>query len=102
MQPIALTKRFIMPSSTARIEMRVNPDIKLEAERAAALLGMKSLTEFITQAIQEKTRAVIQNHQQVVLSNDVFDQFYAACNADSKPSKALQSLADKVDEQGYR
>jgi uncharacterized protein (DUF1778 family) len=38
-------------TATARIEMRVSPDIKVEAERAAALLGMKSLTEFITQAV---------------------------------------------------
>ena len=89
-------------ASTARIEMRVSPDIKLEAERAAALLGMKSLTEFITQAIHEKAQAVIQSQERLTLSNDVFDKFFAACEADVEPSEKLRALAEKVDKQGFK
>lgn len=89
-------------AATARIEMRVSPDIKMEAERAATLLGMKSLTEFITQAVHEKAQAVIQEQQRLILSNDVFDQFFAACQADAKPSQALRALAEKVDKQGFK
>ena len=89
-------------ASTARIEMRVSPDIKLEAERAAALLGMKSLTEFITQAVHEKAQAVIQSQERLTLSNDVFDQFFAACEADVEPSEKLRSLVEKVDKQGFK
>ena len=88
--------------ATARIEMRVSPDIKSEAERAAALLGMKSLTEFITLAIHEKAQAVIQSQERLTLSNDVFDQFFAACEANVQPSNKLQSLAEKVDQQGVK
>ena len=89
-------------TATARIEMRVSPDIKVEAERAAALLGMKSLTEFITQAVHEKAQKVIQAQERLTLSNKIFDQFYAACQADTKPSEQLRSLAEKVDKQGFK
>ncbi|MFT4926127.1 MAG: hypothetical protein ACI8WB_002225 [Phenylobacterium sp.] len=89
-------------AATARIEMRVSPDIKSEAERAAALLGMKSLTEFITQAVHEKAQAVIQSQERLILSNDVFDQFYAACEAQVSPSEKMRSLAEKVDRQGFK
>ena len=89
-------------AATARIEMRVTPDVKREAERAAALLGMKSLTEFITQAVHEKAQAVIQSQERITLSNDVFDQFFAACEADAEPSEKLRSIAEKVDRQGFK
>lgn len=82
--------------ATVRIEIRVSPEFKMEAERAAALMGMKSLTEFITQAMHEKSQAVIQSQERLILSNDVFDQFFAACQADVKPSQKLQALAEKV------
>lgn len=74
----------------------------MEAERAAALLGMKSLSEFITLAIHEKAQQVIQAQELLTLSNEVFDQFYAACQADTQPSEQLKSLAAKVDKQGFK
>ena len=89
-------------STTARIEMRVNPDFKEEAERAAALLGMKSLTEFITQAMHEKAQSVIQEHQHFSLSNEMFDQFYKVCQSEVMPSKELKALAEKVDAQDIK
>ena len=89
-------------AATARIEMRVAPDIKIEAERAAALLGMKSLTEFVTQAVHEKAQEVIQAQERLTLTSDVFDRFFSACQADANPSEQLQALAEKVDKQGFK
>jgi uncharacterized protein (DUF1778 family) len=82
--------------------MRVDPDIKIEAERASALLGMKSLTEFVTQAVHEKAQKVIQAQERLTLTNDVFDRFFSACEAETKPSGKLQALAEKVDKKGFK
>ncbi len=89
-------------AATVRIEIRVSPEIKREAERAAALLGIESLTEFITQAVREKSQKVIQTQQGLILSHTVFDPFFTTCQADIKPSLALQALAEKVDKQGFK
>lgn len=89
-------------TNSARIAMRVHPDIKAEAEKAAAVLGSKSLSEFIIQAAMEKAKKVLEEHQRITLNNADFDGFFAACEKDSQPSDKLKSLGQKVEQQGYQ
>lgn len=40
---------------TARLDIRIYPQLREDVERAAALLGARSLSDFVTQALREKT-----------------------------------------------
>jgi len=75
--------------SLSRIDMRIDESIKLTAEKAAALTGMKSLTEYIVRLIEKDAVKVIKKHEAIVLENDVFDRFMDACDAEEGPNKRL-------------
>ena len=85
-----------------RIEMRVDADVKLLAERAAAVLGHASLTEFITRLIRENAPRLLQQETSIRLANEQFDKFIAACNdAERKPSARLMRAAKRLDDKGF-
>jgi uncharacterized protein (DUF1778 family)/N-acetylglutamate synthase-like GNAT family acetyltransferase len=70
---------------TSRIDMRIDDEIKAAVEKAAVLLGMKSLTEYIVRLIEKDARRVISEHESVVVKDDVFDRFMSACEAAEAP-----------------
>ena len=39
--------------ATARLDIRLDEDIKVKAEKASALLGLKSLTEYVVRLMDE-------------------------------------------------
>ena len=86
--------------ATARLDMRIDPQLREDVERAAALLGARSLSDFVTQALREKTRQVLQTQERLVLSNQAFDDFFEACMEDSEPSKELLEAARITDDLG--
>ena len=47
-----------------------------------------------------QTRQVLQSHERLVLSDQYFDDFYAACMEDSKPSEELLEAARITDALG--
>jgi len=75
--------------STVRIDMRLNKDIKAKAEKASALLGLKSLTEYVVDLINNDATKVIAQHEAMTLENDIFDQFMESCENLDKPNKNL-------------
>lgn len=79
--------------STVRIDMRLNKDIKAKAEKASALLGLKSLTEYVVDLINNDATKVIAKHEAITLENDIFDRFMESCEKLEKPN---QSLADAL------
>jgi uncharacterized protein (DUF1778 family) len=81
--------------------MRIDPKLKAEAERAAALSGSRSLTEFVLQAIREKSATVIREHDRITLEAADFEAFFAACSASEQPGKRLKEAARRHDEEGY-
>ena len=66
--------------ATSRIDMRIDEVLKSSAEKAAALKGMKSLTEYVVRLIEEDAKKVIREHESMVIADDVFDRFIAACD----------------------
>jgi uncharacterized protein (DUF1778 family) len=88
-------------SATARLDTRLQPSLKQEAERAATLTGARSLTEFVVQAIREKTASVLEDKEHITLSSRAFDNFIAACELDSMPGKALKQSASDHDAKGF-
>jgi uncharacterized protein (DUF1778 family) len=87
--------------ATARIDMRLDETIKLKAEKASALLGYKSLTEYVVRLMDEKSTEVIKQHEKIVVANDIFDMFWDACNKTIKPNDALSKANQFSKEQGF-
>lgn len=88
--------------TTSRIDMRIDNEIKAAAEKAAALLGTKSLTEYIVRLIEKDARRVISEHESIVVKDDLFDRFMSACEAAEAPNQKLRDARDYAEERGTR
>lgn len=88
--------------ATARLDMRLSPDIKAKAEKASALLGVRSLTEYIVRLIDENSTKVIQQYESMTLKNDIFDNFIKICEEVHAPNKKLSDAAALAKEQGIK
>ncbi len=75
--------------TTARLDLRLDEEVKMRAERAASLLGLKSLTEYIVKLMDENSKQVIAEHEAMTLKPDVFDRFVSACEQAEAPNDAL-------------
>lgn len=75
--------------ATARLDMRLNKDIKAKAEKASALLGLKSLTEYVVTLINNDATKVISQHESMTLKTDIFDRFMESCDNAEMPNKNL-------------
>lgn len=88
--------------ATARLDLRLNEDIKAKAEKASALLGLKSLTEYVVHLMDEDASRVIAEHESMVMEDDVFDRFMAACDQAEQPNKKLKDALLLTKEQGIQ
>lgn len=71
------------------MDLRMDPAVKELATRASALIGSKSLSEFVVQAIREKSARVIEEAEVIRLNDEAFHGFMAACEADTTLNEAL-------------
>lgn len=88
--------------ATTRFDMRLDEEIKAKAEKASALLGMKSLTEYIVRLMDQNATQVIAEHESIKVKDDVFDRFVAACEKVQKPNTALVDAAAFTKEQAIK
>lgn len=86
--------------ATTRLDMRLNTEVKAKAEKASALLGLKSLTEYIVNLIEKDATQVITQYESMVVENDIFDRFIIACDEIQSPNKALIDAVAFAKEQG--
>jgi len=82
--------------------MRIYESVKQAAEKAAALKGMKSLTEYVVRLIEKDAERVIKEHESITVKNDVFDRFIHACDAAKAPNKKLREALDFTKEHGIQ
>lgn len=80
--------------------VRIDAEIKLKAERASALLGKKSLTEYVVNVLEEDAMRVIEEHQTIKVSEDIYDQFIIACEKAEEPNEALKEAFFLAREKG--
>ncbi len=80
--------------ATTRFDMRLDEEVKAKAEKASALLGMKSLKEYVVQLMDENATQVIAEHESIVVENDIFDRFMVACEETVRPNQALVDAAN--------
>lgn len=88
--------------TTARLDMRLDADIKSKAEKASAILGYKSLTEYVVKLVDQNATEVITEYDTMVLEDDLFDTFWTACDKASKPNQALLDAAEYSKQQGFK
>ena len=88
--------------ATSRIDMRIDESVKAAAEKAAALEGMKSLTEYLVRLIEKDSQRVIKEHESITVENDVFDRFILACEAVKAPDQKLIAAKSLAQDMGIR
>lgn len=89
-----------MATRTERIEARFPPELKALAERAAVASG-QTLTDYLASLVRLDAPKRLQSANEVILTNEQFDQFLAACETAQPPSKKLLDAAKKLDAEGY-
>ncbi|OGR07738.1 MAG: hypothetical protein A2511_03380 [Deltaproteobacteria bacterium RIFOXYD12_FULL_50_9] len=88
--------------ATARFDMRLDEGVKAKAEKAAALLGLKSLSDYVAKLMDVDATRVIAQHEGLMVDDDVFDRFIKACEETRKPNKALLDAAAFTREQSIK
>ena len=88
--------------ATSRIDMRLDESVKAAAEKAAALEGMKSLTEYVVRLIEKDSQRVIKEHESITLGDDLFDRFIQACEAAQAPNQKLREARDLARQKNIR
>jgi uncharacterized protein (DUF1778 family) len=86
---------------TTRLDIRIDEELKTKAEKASALLGLKSLTEYITRIMDERSSEILSEYEQIPVSPDLFDQFARACDQAEEPNEALRSAAAYAKKRGF-
>lgn len=85
-----------------RLDMRLDEEIKAKAEKASALLGMKSLTEYVVRLMENDATRVIAEHESIIVVDDAFDRFMSACEKVAQPNDALREASAFTKDQGIR
>nr|WP_172778994.1 DUF1778 domain-containing protein [Vibrio cholerae] len=88
--------------ATARLDIRLDEEIKAKAEKASALLGLKSLTEYVVRLMDEDATHVIEEHESIMVKDSVFDEFMAACNKVKAPNQALLEAVKFTEKSGIK
>lgn len=83
-----------------RIEMRVDKEIKVLAERASAAAGC-TLTEYVTRLIKADAPKVLEAHTTIELTSEQFDKFLSLSENPPKPSAQIVRAAKRLDEEGF-
>lgn len=88
---------------SSRIDMKIDPETKQLAERAAAACG-QSLSGYLLALIRKDAPKVLSEQQQITLTNRQYDDFIRACetcNEEWVLSEKLAQAAAQLDEQGF-
>ena len=88
--------------ATARLDIRLDEEIKAKAEKASALLGLKSLTEYVVRLMEENATQVIAEHESITVKDNVFDAFVDACEKAKGPNKALLDAVEFTKASGIK
>lgn len=82
-----------------RFDTRLSTEQKQFFEKAAALAGYRTLTDFILKAVQEKAKAIIQEHEKILVSQKDCELFFDEITHPKKPNKSLRKAYDEYKKQ---
>lgn len=72
-----------------RLDIRLSGDIKAKAIKASAILGYDSLSAYVNAVIDMESSRVIEQHESIIVGNDIFERFMDACTKASTPNSNL-------------
>ena len=78
----------------ARFDARLPKEQKQFFERAAALGGFRSLTDFVILTVQEKAKEIILENEQIIASENDSQIFFDAITNPKKPSETLKNALE--------
>ena len=84
------------------MDFRVDEEIKAKVEKATALIGAKSTTEYVVNLINRDATQVIAQHESITLKDNIFDRFMDACEKAGDPNAALQDALAFTNKQGIK
>lgn len=84
------------------MNFRLDKELKEKIEKASALTGAKSTTEYFINVMKKEATKDINRHAGITLQNDIFDCFTEACEKAESPNKALLNAAKYTKNQGIR
>lgn len=87
------------PNAQERLDLRIPADTKRKLRRASALQGV-SLSEFLVRAAEAEAERTLEGATTMVLDNDAFDRFVAACDEAREPNEALRAATRIARERG--
>jgi uncharacterized protein (DUF1778 family) len=76
----------------SRLNVRLASEVKLKVDRAAHILG-EDLTEFTSRTLSKHADEVIENHEQIILSESDYNFFITELE---KPAKKPSSYSIKA------
>ncbi len=79
----------------ARFDTRLSIEQKELFERAAALSGYKSLSEFVIRTVQEKAKQIIKENDVILASTRDSEIFFDSLVNAKAPNQALMTAAKK-------
>ena len=89
----------------ARIDLKVDADMKLLAERAAAASG-QTLSAYLLSLIRRDAPKVLAEQQQIILSTQQYSDFIRSCEASAEEwpysDGSLAEIARKLDAEGFQ
>ncbi|MRI34905.1 DUF1778 domain-containing protein [Endozoicomonas sp. OPT23] len=88
--------------ATERLDLRLDEEIKAKAEKASALLGLKSLTEYVVKLIDEDSTQVIEQYESITFDDDLFDRFTNACEQAKVPNDPLKEALAFTEKKGVK
>jgi uncharacterized protein (DUF1778 family) len=77
---------------TARLDVRVHPEVKKAIEQAAEVLGV-STTDFASATLVAAAHSVLERNQRILLNNADRDRFLQSLDAEEGPNEALTRAA---------
>ena len=88
--------------ATARMDLRLDEEIKAKVAKASALLGMRSASEYVVSLMNDHATKVIEQHKSMTVEDDIFDLFIDACTKARKPNKALRDAVTFSNNKGIK
>jgi uncharacterized protein (DUF1778 family) len=85
----------------ALIEISLDSETRLLAERASAATGFDNMNHFLTSLIREHAPRILAQQNSIELTNSDFDRFRVICEDETlKPSEEILEAVKRLDNEG--
>lgn len=95
---MAVAQRVPRMRNDARLAVRLNRESKQVIEKAASACG-QSVTDFTVSTLLRSANDVLEQQQNIHLSNRDRDRFLSALDSSAQPNEALRSAAERYKQQ---